>query len=111
MNSDRVLHEPEQPVMTKVVSVGQTPLLDAPDLEIISDSSSPTDDEKSPVRTHFPTHVNLDLMPSEDEGPGDMTEDIDSGGFNSGNSFSGYDSQKFPIDMGRGDMVEAYGPR
>lgn len=105
MNSDHVVHMPEQPVLTRVTSVGQTPLLEATN-ETVVDLSSPTFGP-----TDLPTHLCPDVMFSEEQDPGEVTDDTDSGGFSSGNSFSGYDSQKFPIDMGQGDIVEAYGPR
>ncbi|KAF4090009.1 hypothetical protein AMELA_G00044890 [Ameiurus melas] len=107
---DRVIHEPEHPTLSEVRSVGETPLLETTD-EDLSDPSRPTPDEKTLGPTHFPTHFNTNLMESEEQINGEEMEDTDCEGFNSGNSFSGYDCQKFPIDMGQGDVVDAYGPR
>lgn len=100
MNNGQVIHVPEQPVLTEVTSIGQTPLLEAVDQTAL-DPSSPTSMEK----THFPTLNDSPLSEEQDH------EDADSLSFNSSNSFSGYDSQKFPYDMGHGDIVDAYGPR
>lgn len=106
VNSDRAVHVPEHPVLTEVTFVGQTSLLDPSD-PTFSDLSSPAFEENLLVATHFPISHCSNLKFVEEQDP---EEDADSGGFNSGNSFSGYDSQKFPIDMGQGDIVEAYGP-
>lgn len=105
VNSDHVVHVPEHADVTEVMSIGQTPLLETCDPDL-SNSSSPVFDS---APTHIPDQFDPDIKQSEDEEFND--EDGNSGGFNSGNSFSGYDSQKFPIDMGQGDIVEAYGPR
>ncbi|MCJ8730925.1 hypothetical protein PDJAM_G00189770 [Pangasius djambal] len=110
VNSDRVVHVPEQPALSEVMSVGHTPLLETTDQALLH-LSTPTCDENPLFPTHVPTHINTDAVLAEEEDHGEVTEDADSGDFNSGNSFSGYDSQKFPIDMGQGDIVEAYGPR
>lgn len=103
INSEHAIQVPEQPVLTEVMSMVHTPLLETP-----VDLASHTLVEQ----THFPTlitdHVNIDTISTEEPDHGD---DTDSESFNSGNSFSGYDCQKFPNDMGQGDIVEAYGPR
>lgn len=106
VNSDRVINEPEQPPLSTLTSVSHTPLLENNNV-VFTDTSTPTLEE-DPC---FPTHINIDVKVSDEEDPGEIMEDSDSGGFNSGNSFSGYDSHKFPIDMGQGDIVEGYGPR
>ncbi|XP_053476508.1 interferon gamma receptor 1-like isoform X1 [Ictalurus furcatus] len=107
---DRVIHEPEHPTLSEVRSVGETPLLETTDQDLFDTSTHPPD-KKTLGPTHFPSHLNTDLKEFEEQDHGEVTEDTDSEDFNSGNSFSGYDSQKFPIDMGQGDIVEAYGPR
>lgn len=110
MTAERVIQEPEQPVVTRVMSVGHTPLMDATELTP-SDLSSPTSEEKLLFPTHIPIPSKSDITFSDEQGQDEAMEDDDSGDFNSGNSFSGYDCQKFPIDMGQGDIVEGYGPR
>ncbi|KAB5582029.1 hypothetical protein PHYPO_G00182490 [Pangasianodon hypophthalmus] len=110
VNSDRVVHVPEQPALSEVMSVGHTPLMETTDQALL-DFSTPTCDKNPLFPTHVPTHFNTDAMLPEEEDHGEVTDEADSGDFNSGNSFSGYDSHKFPIDMGQGDIVEAYGPR
>ncbi|XP_060781407.1 interferon gamma receptor 1-like [Neoarius graeffei] len=109
VNSDRIINEPEQPHLSVVASLGHTPLLETSDPAFL-DTFSPTVTEESLFPTHLPIHSSTDGKVLDEEDTGEM-EDSDSGGFNSGNSFSGYDSQKFPVDMGQGDMVDAYGPR
>lgn len=109
VNSDRIINEPEQPHLSVVASLGHTPLLETSDPACLG-TFSPTVTEECLFPTHLPIHTSTDGTVLDEEDPGEM-EDSDSGGFNSGNSFSGYDSQKFPVDMGQGDMVDAYGPR
>ncbi|XP_060781409.1 uncharacterized protein LOC132889176 isoform X1 [Neoarius graeffei] len=109
VNSDRIINEPEQPHLSVVASLGHTPLLETSDPSCL-DTFSPTVTEESLFPTHLPIHTSTDGKVLDEEDTGEM-EDSDSGGFNSGNSFSGYDSQKSPVDMGQGDKVDAYGPR
>lgn len=99
------LHVPEQPPLSELMSVGHTPLLITD--QTFPETSSPGFEESS----HIPTHFKFDVkLPDEQDDRG-VIEEGDSEDINSGNSFSGYDSQKFPLDMGQGDIVEAYGPR
>ncbi|KAG7334355.1 hypothetical protein KOW79_002762 [Hemibagrus wyckioides] len=109
VRSDHV-NVPEQPALSKVTSVGHTPLLETPD-PFFTDTSIFKCEDGSDLPTHFPTNINPDITYSEEQEQEDGEEEADSEDFDSGNSFSGYDSHKFPIDMGQGDIVEAYGPR
>lgn len=108
VRSDHV-NVPEQPALSKVTSVGHTPLLDTPDP--FTDTSISKFEDDSDLPTHFPTNLNPDVTHSEEQEQEDGEEEADSEDFDSGNSFSGYDSHKFPIDMGQGDIVQGYGPR
>ncbi|KAK3554713.1 hypothetical protein QTP70_032641 [Hemibagrus guttatus] len=110
VKSDHV-NVPEQATLSKVTSVGHTPLLETPELIFSDMSVSKFEEDSSDLPTHFPTNITTNVMYSEEEEYEDGEEEADSGDFDSGNSFSGYDSQKFPIDMGQGDIVEAYGRR
>ncbi|KAI5108555.1 interferon gamma receptor 1-like precursor [Silurus meridionalis] len=114
VNSDHIVNEPEEPTMSKVTTLIQAAPLDFTD-EPSSDPSFTPLEEKPLVTsyppTHISTHFNDDVNLTEEQDQGEMTDDADSVGFGSGNSFSGYDSCKFPIDMGQGDIVDAYGPR
>lgn len=103
MKSDHI-NMPEEAQVSEVTSVGHTPLLE-------SNSSTVSDPPivKPDGNSHLHTNFNSDQKLSEEQDR-ERSEEEESEDFNSGNSFSGYDSQKFPIDMGQGDIVQAYGP-
>ncbi|GAA6101626.1 interferon gamma receptor 1-like [Tachysurus ichikawai] len=109
VKSDHV-NVPEQPTLSKVTSVGHTPLLETTD-QIFVDTSISKFEDNSHFPTHFSSNVALPEKQEHREEEEEEEDEADSDVFDSGNSFSGYDSHKFPIDMGQGDIVEAYGPR
>ncbi|XP_027021485.2 interferon gamma receptor 1-like [Tachysurus fulvidraco] len=101
---------PEQPTLSKVTSVGHTPLLETTD-QIFVDTSTSKFEDNSHFPNHFISNVALTEKQEHPDEEEEEEDEADSEVFDSGNSFSGYDSHKFPIDMGQGDIVEAYGPR
>ena len=58
--------------------------------------------------THFPVQPTTNVESEEEQEQGGGEEDDDFNGFS--DSFSGYDCQKFPLEMSPGDTVEAYRP-
>lgn len=99
--TNHAVNIPEHPALSSVLSVSDTNLLVTSD-PVSPSPISPASDEV----THLP--INFHLTPEEQEHE-DMTEDEDSDGTT--NSFSGYDRSKFTIDIGHGDLVDAYGKR
>ncbi|KAL7877342.1 hypothetical protein SRHO_G00039850 [Serrasalmus rhombeus] len=104
VKTDPSVMDPERPTVSEVRSISHTPLLITPD-DVMSISTSPSPPAEN---THFPVQPITDVDLVEDQEHGGGEEDDDFNGFS--DSFSGYDCQKFPLEMSPGDTVEAYRP-
>ncbi|KAL6487571.1 hypothetical protein MHYP_G00041970 [Metynnis hypsauchen] len=104
VKTDPSVMDPERPTVSEIRSISHTPLLVTSD-DVISISTSPSPPAEI---THFPVQPITDVELLEDQEPGGGEEDDDFNGFS--DSFSGYDCQKFPLEMSPGDTVEAYRP-
>ncbi|XP_062851068.1 interferon gamma receptor 1-like [Trichomycterus rosablanca] len=99
--ADRVVHIPEQPVLSQVTSDGWTPLIES------NQDFPPQTSNTFEEITHIPLNNSSSTESAGEQEP-DEEDTRDEDGTE---SFSGYDSKKFLVDMGSGDVVDAYGPR
>ena len=104
VKTDPSVMDPERPTVSEVRSISHTPLLITPD-DAMSICTSLT---PAAEITHFPVQPTTNVESEEEQEQGGGEEDDDFNGFS--DSFSGYDCQKFPLEMGPGDTVEAYRP-
>ncbi|XP_076830507.1 growth/differentiation factor 10b [Brachyhypopomus gauderio] len=102
VKSDHVVIEPENPPLSEVMSVSNTPLLDTSE-----DLSSPTIISPTSM-THGLIDSHLDMEAPGSQEPEDVMEEADS---EDAQSCTGYDCGKFPVIMSPEDTVDAYGPR